>query len=402
MILLRKETFKEAFRIQEKKINYQFLFENFFKKISENYSLESAVLCFINNESIHNVLVSYNISTAPLLGAKKEIFLETVEECFNRFPRPHIHSIKKNFKEVLEKIEPRNNYNFHMIFIPIIIQNNKYLFLGFPKNNNLKEIPEEVYQDLGQIILVIDSLTSTETTKLHLHILQNFVKEVGHDIASAVQATIAKLRNISRGLYSGEMVNKKAKEAEVEIMGAYRIAENLGFTVDPDYNIKEGRFFNIIDSVKLVIEQYRSEANERHIDIILDSEKDKIEIWGDNKGIESAIGQYLFNAIKYAFGSSYVKITISNTSKKVVLSVKDKGIPLPVEEKNKIWEFGHRGKNALEKHVNGAGIGLYTVKKIIKAHGGMVSVGTGASPNIVIFSFEIPKKDILKKHKILL
>jgi signal transduction histidine kinase len=110
----------------------------------------------------------------------------------------------------------------------------------------------------------------------------------------------------------------------------------------------------------------------------------------------------LFNAIKYARGSSYVTVAASQTQTEAYIRVTDLGIPLRKEEEENIWDFGFRGQDALERHVNGSGIGLYTVKKIIKAHGGIVAAeSSNKDPRIVTFSFKLLKKDILKKTKVL-
>lgn len=392
---------EDAFNIAKQEIDYQYLFDNLLRDIAETYSFESIILCGLDeNDGGINILASYNISTAPFLGSHKEIFVETIEECFRNFPKPHVHKISADFKNTLMKFKPSKTFSFRMAFVPIVHQNSKYIFLGFPSDKEFKTIPEEIYSELSEIIVPIHLLGQAENLQSKLNVLQNYVKEVGHDISSAVQATIAKLRNISRGIFAGELAKTKAKEAEEEIFGAFRIAENLGFTVDPDYNTKEGIFFNILETARSVIGHYKSEAAERHIDIQLFSDSKRIEVWGDRRGLESAIGQYLFNAIKYAFGSSYIKVRVSETSKDVCVDVTDKGIPLEGDEKTEIWEFGYRGKNALERHVNGAGIGLYTVKKIVSAHGGIVSAKSSV-PNIVTFSFSIPKKELLQKTKLL-
>jgi len=69
---------------------------------------------------------------------------------------------------------------------------------------------------------------------------------------------------------------------------------------------------------------------------------------------------------------------------------------MPLEEEEEelhMWEFGFRGKRALELHVNGSGIGLYTVKKIVLAHGGRYwcTVAREAE-NVVTFLFAIPTR----------
>jgi signal transduction histidine kinase len=327
---------------------------------------------------------------------------DAIREYFSLHPKPHVQKIGNVLERELRRINPSKQIGFHVFFIPILYLNNKYLILAFPRSPGLETIPESLTSDLSDIIVAVDSLVQYEKQRDFFHTLQIYVKEVGHDISSSVQATIAKLRNIRRGIVEGEIVKLKAKEVEDEILGIYRIAENLGITVDPGYNIQKGKYFDIIKIAEKVIEQYRSEARERNITIRFIKSEAEIIVWGDDVGIGSAIGQLLFNAIKYAFGSSYIKIKLTKKSEDVQVTVIDRGIPLDDDERDKIWDFGYRGKNAYEMHVNGAGIGLYTVKKIVSAHRGRVfALPSRQSSKVVIFSFTIPIEDILQKRKLL-
>ena len=64
-----------------------------------------------------------------------------------------------------------------------------------------------------------------------------------------------------------------------------------------------------------------------------------------------------------------------------------------VTKRKLIWDFGMRGKKAKELHVNGSGIGLFTVKKIDRPliadeHGGVREKHDG--------SIDLPKVNRLK------
>lgn len=379
------------------------LLDTSFGELARRHSLKAIVLCRIEGEDeIPKILGCHNLPIAPFLSSLKDLLSDTLKECFNRFPEPHIHSIKDTFVTAIERTRSGIKLSHRVIFIPMIVGNMRYVFFGFPNDESLRSIPKDIFEDLAKMTCPLSLLVRADELESRLVTLESYVKEVGHDIASAVQAIVAKLRLIRRGRVIGESALKKVKESEEEIMAAYRVAENLGIAVDPNYNIQEGAEFNLIDAVRAVIEQYRSEANEHHISLRYEFENGEIEVWADRKAIESAIGQYLFNGIKYAWGGSYIRILASQTSDKAYIHVIDKGIPLLSEEANKIWNFGFRGRESLERHVNGSGIGLFTVKKIISAHGGTVSAESSLSnPHIVTFSFAIPKREILKKVKLL-
>jgi signal transduction histidine kinase len=60
-----------------------------------------------------------------------------------------------------------------------------------------------------------------------------------------------------------------------------------------------------------------------------------------------------------------------------------------------IWDFGYRGKLAKELHVNGSGIGLYTVKKIVSAHLGWTDAES--RDGTTEFFIHLPKKAALQR-----
>jgi hypothetical protein len=68
------------------------------------------------------------------------------------------------------------------------------------------------------------------------------------------------------------------------------------------------------------------------------------------------------------------------------------GAALLLSRVGRIWEFGYRGRGARERHVNGSGIGLFTVRKIVQAHLGKVITNSGpGDPSVTHFVVTLPK-----------
>jgi signal transduction histidine kinase len=80
----------------------------------------------------------------------------------------------------------------------------------------------------------------------------------------------------------------------------------------------------------------------------------------------------LSNAVKYRFpgrkSEVYIKTEVIN--KYVVLTVRDNGLGIDPEKKDRIFKMFKR----LHDHVEGSGVGLYIVKKIVENSGGMIEV----------------------------
>jgi signal transduction histidine kinase len=289
-----------------------------------------------------------------------------------------------------------------VLFVPYIAGDRRFAFIGFLGENGEKTVPKGLSEELSGVVRLVALAGALTETSDRLRTLELYVKEVGHDIASAVQASVAKLRNIARGLVPETAVRAKAREAEEEILNAYRVAENLGVVVDPKYNIVNGAPFDFIAAARRVIEQFRAEAAERHLELRLDLKTQRLEVWGAAQAVESALGHFLSNAIKYSQPSGFVPIAVYRQDDFACVSVTSRGIPVKEEDRDRIWEFGFRGADALELHVNGSGIGLFTVRKIVNAHGGEAAVKWEPDdPRVATFSFRIPVGRVLEKTELL-
>ena len=345
-------------------------------------------------------IAANSIPITPFNGAKNNILKEYVEECMSLHPAPHVHSIiKKPLWSEISALTDTNGWQPHAFFVPAYTGDIDFILVCFSKNSHNAKYLEEIKDDILHVIEIAGFILSANQLNNRVRVMETYVREIGHDIASSVQAVISKLRNISKGLIRGPAAITKVIEAEEEIMATYRVADTLGITVDPDYNIGRGERFDVRFIVEEVVKLCASEAGERHVELRIDYPDKNLFLWGDNKGLQSALMQILLNAIKYAKGSSFISIRVNESQYYIEFFVTDKGTSLDPDDIAHIWEFGWRGERAKELHVNGSGIGLYTVNKIIKAHGGSVGVKvSGANNEIVTFYYQIPKEDVQKKY----
>ena len=78
------------------------------------------------------------------------------------------------------------------------------------------------------------------------------------------------------------------------------------------------------------------------------------------------------NAIKFSFVGESVEIAIKKITDGISVSVKNKGPDIKDEEKEKIFSRFYRSENS--KGIEGTGVGLAIVKKIVDLHNGSISV----------------------------
>jgi len=76
------------------------------------------------------------------------------------------------------------------------------------------------------------------------------------------------------------------------------------------------------------------------------------------------------NALKFSIGKQAPQLKISYGRKKIMLTVTDFGIGIPVRDKKRIFEPFYRASNA--EKTPGSGLGLVVVREFVQLHGGVV------------------------------
>ena len=264
------------------------LFRHYLNLFCEKRNLCGGLLCLYDKKlNDFSVISEAGIPDHSFNGSNKNELSLVLEDCFNRFSKPHIHSIHNTaFWNRLSSLIDTTSWQPSISYLPLYARNKSFIFIGFSNKSKKMEMTEEFMDESLELIDIISYILAAEETTWYLKIMEFYVKEVGHDIASSVQAIVAKLRTVSKGLIDGKMAIDKIKEAEDEIMAAYRIADTLGIVVDPDYNIQSGKDFDVIKTINTVVRLCTSEANERHIELRPHFLSRSIVMWGDEKALQ--------------------------------------------------------------------------------------------------------------------
>jgi hypothetical protein len=209
---------------------------------------------------------AFGVPAEPFNGSDSEFVVKAIEECFRIHPKPHVHSMPKgglcaricHLKQGLQE-------QFRMWFFPVRIEDRHLVFLGFPNPHEGDGLPTDLQERLVRTLVAVDACARAEKLIRHVAVTERFVKEVGHDLASSVQATIAKLRNISEGRVTGSSILHKTKEIEQEIWAAYQSADSLGIAVGTGYELQHPEDFDLSHAIERVLVRFGSEATERNI-----------------------------------------------------------------------------------------------------------------------------------------
>jgi signal transduction histidine kinase len=269
-----------------------------------------------------------------------------------------LDSIRNNLMEVLE-------------------ENSSLLKLTKQQNEELAAANEELRVSNEEVMAGIEELNETNKRLLSINAdLDNFIYTASHDLKSPI-LNIEGLINILAGRFRKNEPEDKSiiKIIDMISVSINRFKETIGGLTEVIKAEKEALGQEEILSIHEITNEVQSDLyisiaeSEANISVDID---ESIKIKFTKKYLKSIIYNLLSNAIKYRAPDRkpLVFVDLEEEEKFFVLQVKDNGIGMNVGDKSKVFGLFQR----LHSHVEGTGIGLYIVKKVIENSGGRIEV----------------------------
>jgi signal transduction histidine kinase len=111
-----------------------------------------------------------------------------------------------------------------------------------------------------------------------------------------------------------------------------------------------------------------------HLDLEMSIPEDLPPVLGDEPALRRVFQNLIGNAIKYGAGGGWIGVSAAKSGSDVRITVADRGMGIPLAEQIRIFEPFYRANDAIAAQIQGAGLGLSLVQRIVEAHGGRVSV----------------------------
>ena len=235
--------------------------------------------------------------------------------------------------------------------------------------------------------LMAQQLAKQEETR------QQFISDVSHEFQTpltAIQgfATILKNEDLPEAL--------RKKYADIILFHSKRLSglskNMLQLTLLEGEDVKmELSEYSLVEQMKRVIETQDNLAISKDIEIEFIEPKNDIVIFADEARLEQVWTNLLNNAIKYTDDHGVVTINMKKTVKFVEVSIQDTGIGMSKEAISHIFERFYRSDKS--RSIEGNGLGLSIVKRIVELHHGTIDVSSiedGGSE----FSVKLPQEKI--------
>jgi signal transduction histidine kinase len=99
-----------------------------------------------------------------------------------------------------------------------------------------------------------------------------------------------------------------------------------------------------------------------------------VQGWWSLDAMRRALENLIGNAMKYGDSQYPITIHVSKSDGSLVLSIHNKGLPIPVEDQEGVFQVFRRASNVKAHHKQGWGIGLPYVRAVSESHGGSVTL----------------------------
>jgi len=111
-------------------------------------------------------------------------------------------------------------------------------------------------------------------------------------------------------------------------------------------------------------------------------------VLGDEAALRRAFQNLVSNAIKYGRAGGWLSVRARQAGREIQIAVADRGLGIPPAEQTRIFEPFYRAPDVVAAQIQGAGLGLSLVKRIVEAHGGRITVtsapGSGSEFTVVL------------------
>lgn len=211
-----------------------------------------------------------------------------------------------------------------------------------------------------------------------------------HEIRTPIQTiigTVELLQDTSMDDEQREYIRQIQFSADVLLDLANNI---LDFTkIRSDQFKLESVPFNIVELTEQVVDLISIEAFNRGLEIITDIDFSIPSIiCGDPVRIQQIILNLLKNAVKFT-NHGYIHLELKKTGQNILFTIKDTGIGIKKEQKEKIFTNYYQGDISTYRRFGGTGLGLSISKNLVHLMNGRIGVKPNKDEGS-IFWFTLP------------
>lgn len=247
-----------------------------------------------------------------------------------------------------------------------------------------------VHNDDGSVLGRIDVFSDiTEIRELQRN-KDEFLSVVSHELKTPVTSIKGYAQLLQRRAARENVSPQMAAAFEIIERQTARMQDLIDMLLDLS-RIEVGRLTLSLTRVDLrallldLVELTRITVDDRH-DLQLDVPDTPIWALADSRRLEQVVTNLLSNAVRFSPDGGTVSVRLRATDTGARIDVRDRGVGIPADAQDRIFERFFRTGTIAED--TGMGIGLFITKSIVEEHGGSIrvesEVGKGSTFTVLL------------------
>ncbi|TCP32295.1 signal transduction histidine kinase [Scopulibacillus darangshiensis] len=203
---------------------------------------------------------------------------------------------------------------------------------------------------------------------------QEFVSNVSHEI----QSPLTSISGFAKILQNDELSPSERKHyadiIELESRRLSKLSDNLLklTSLESEHHPFERVPYRLDHQLREIVLAFEPQWTDKSIE--MDISLDKTEIIADRELMNQVWNNLINNSIKFTPEDARIKVELQKNDQEAVVRISDTGIGISKENLAHIFERFYKADKSRTRSVNGSGLGLSIVKKIISMHKGIIQV----------------------------
>jgi signal transduction histidine kinase len=257
------------------------------------------------------------------------------------------------------------------------------------KGNFSVRLKSKNKDEVGQLISSFNHM-ATEVEKID-HMRKDFVSNVSHEI----QSPLTSIKGFTKALRD-EVIPKQEQQEYLDIIyqeteRLSRLSENLLrlASLDSEHHPYEPEEYRLDEQLRRMVLKTEPQWKKKSHQIYLDLEP--IELYADQDLLDQVWLNLMTNAIKYSDENDTIIVKAKRHQGVATVRVEDSGKGIPKEEIPNNFDRFYKVDKARSSKMDGSGLGLSIVKKIVALHQGSIAVKSEEGKGSV-FIVSIPEQ----------
>jgi signal transduction histidine kinase len=252
-------------------------------------------------------------------------------------------------------------------------------------------IPQKGNDDLSMLIENFNDMT--KALERNDNERRQLLADVAHELRTPLSVLRGRLEGIVDGIYPANEASIAPVLEETYLLE--RLVEDLRLlTMAENRQLHfEMSQVDLIQSLQRSITIFTPQAQEKGIELKLETDNLPATVWVDPQRLEQITGNLIDNALRYVNSKNgRVIVSVEHVSDGVRVAIADNGAGLPEGEVDRIFDRFWRSEKSRTRAAGGAGLGTAIVKQLVEAQGGHVGAENVSTGGLKIW-FVLPESD---------